>query len=332
MADHPDAPLEEHLWSIAVARIVLGADVHVQAPPNLAYDDFPLLLDAGIDDWGGVSPVTLDHVNPEAPWPAVERLREACRSRGLELAPRLPLYPEHVADLERWADPAVAPAIRRAADAHGPRARGPLGAGRARRRAVPRRSRPGAARARRGRAGRGGAGAALRRARPRAGAGARGGRPASARGLRRRGDVRRHAERPVHERLLLPLRLLRLLEGKARREPARAGVPRAARGDRAARAGGVGARRDGGVPPGRDPPVVHGRLLRERRRGDQGSGAGDARARVLRARDLAGRGDARARPRDVPRAPARPRASARCRARPPRSSTTRCARSSAPTR
>ena len=119
MADHPDASLEEHLWSIAVARIVLGADVHVQAPPNLAYDDFPLLLDAGIDDWGGVSPVTLDHVNPEAPWPAVERLREACRSRGLELAPRLPLYPEHVADLERWADPSVAPAIRRAADAHG---------------------------------------------------------------------------------------------------------------------------------------------------------------------------------------------------------------------
>ena len=119
MADHPDAPLEEHLWSVAVARIVLGPGVHVQAPPNLAYDDFPLLLDAGIDDWGGVSPVTADHVNPEAPWPAVERLREACHARGLELAPRLPLYPEHVADLDRWADPAVAPAIRRAADAHG---------------------------------------------------------------------------------------------------------------------------------------------------------------------------------------------------------------------
>jgi FO synthase len=119
MADHPDASLEEHLWSVAVARIVLGSDVHVQAPPNLAYDDFPLLLDAGIDDWGGVSPVTLDHVNPEAPWPAVERLRDACRSRGLELAARLPLYPEHVAELERWVDPAVAPAVRRVADAAG---------------------------------------------------------------------------------------------------------------------------------------------------------------------------------------------------------------------
>jgi FO synthase len=119
MAGHPDASMEEHLWSIAVARIVLGPYVHVQAPPNLAYEDFPLLLDAGIDDWGGVSPVTLDHVNPEAPWPDVERLAAACRSRGLELVPRLPLYPEHVAELDRWADPAVAPAIRRASDAHG---------------------------------------------------------------------------------------------------------------------------------------------------------------------------------------------------------------------
>jgi FO synthase len=119
MADHPDAAFEEQLWSVAVARIVLGPEVHVQAPPNLAQHDFPLLLDAGIDDWGGVSPVTIDHVNPEAPWPDVERLRDACRSRGLELAARLPLYPEHVADLDRWADRAVAPAIRRAADAHG---------------------------------------------------------------------------------------------------------------------------------------------------------------------------------------------------------------------
>ena len=119
MAGEPDAPLDEHLWSVAAARIVLGSEIHVQAPPNLAYDDFPLLLDAGIDDWGGVSPVTVDHVNPEAPWPEIERLAAACRSRGLELAPRLPLYPEHVADLGRWSDPDVAPAIRRAADAHG---------------------------------------------------------------------------------------------------------------------------------------------------------------------------------------------------------------------
>ncbi|MGH3133074.1 MAG: 5-amino-6-(D-ribitylamino)uracil--L-tyrosine 4-hydroxyphenyl transferase CofH, partial [Gaiellaceae bacterium] len=119
MAAHPEPSFEEHLWTIAAARILLGPDWHVQAPPNLAYEDFPGLLDAGIDDWGGVSPVTIDHVNPEAPWPEIERLAEATRGRGLELAPRLAIYPEQVADLERWVDPAVAPHVRRAADAAG---------------------------------------------------------------------------------------------------------------------------------------------------------------------------------------------------------------------
>ena len=119
MASHPEPSLDDHLWTIAVARILLGPAWHVQAPPNLAFDDFPRLLDAGIDDWGGVSPVTIDHVNPEAPWPELERLAEATRSRGLELAPRLPLYPEYVAELDRWVDPAVAPHVRRAADASG---------------------------------------------------------------------------------------------------------------------------------------------------------------------------------------------------------------------
>jgi FO synthase len=119
MAAHPEPSLGEHLWTIAAARILLGPRWHVQAPPNLAFDDFPRLLDAGIDDWGGVSPVTIDHVNPEAPWPELERLAEATRSRGLELAPRLAVYPEYVADLERWVDPAVAPFVRRAADATG---------------------------------------------------------------------------------------------------------------------------------------------------------------------------------------------------------------------
>jgi FO synthase len=119
MASHPGPTLDDHLWTIAVARILLGSSWHVQAPPNLAYDDFPRLLDAGIDDWGGVSPVTIDHVNPEAPWPEVERLAAATRSRGLELAARLPLYPEHLADLERWVDPVVAPYVLRVSDAAG---------------------------------------------------------------------------------------------------------------------------------------------------------------------------------------------------------------------
>ena len=119
MASHPEPSLDDHLWSIAATRILLGPGCHVQAPPNLAFDDFPRLLDAGIDDWGGVSPVTIDHVNPEAPWPDVARLREATESRGLELAARLPLYPEHVAELARWVDPAVAPHVLRASDASG---------------------------------------------------------------------------------------------------------------------------------------------------------------------------------------------------------------------
>ena len=119
MAAHPEPSFDEHLWTIAVARILLGPDAHVQAPPNLAYDDFPRLLDAGIDDWGGVSQVTIDHVNPEAPWPEIALLEEATRSRGLELAPRLAIYPEYLADLERWVDPAVAPYVRRASDSVG---------------------------------------------------------------------------------------------------------------------------------------------------------------------------------------------------------------------
>jgi FO synthase len=119
MADHSEPSLDEHLWTIAAARIVLGPHAHVQAPPNLAYDDFPRLLDAGIDDWGGISPVTIDHVNPEAPWPDVERLRAATESRGLDLAPRLAVYPEYVGDLDTWCDPGVAPAVRRRADALG---------------------------------------------------------------------------------------------------------------------------------------------------------------------------------------------------------------------
>ena len=77
------------------------------------------MLEAGIDDWGGVSPVTIDHVNPEAPWPELDRLRAGTEAKGFALVPRLPLYPEHVADLETWVDPAVQLHVRRAADALG---------------------------------------------------------------------------------------------------------------------------------------------------------------------------------------------------------------------
>jgi FO synthase len=117
MAEAPEPSIEEHLWTIAAARVLLPAGVHVQAPPNLAFDQFPRLLDAGIDDWGGVSPVTIDHVNPEAPWPDLERLEEATESRGLQLAARLPVYPEFVSG--RWLDPRVMPHVLRASDAMG---------------------------------------------------------------------------------------------------------------------------------------------------------------------------------------------------------------------
>jgi FO synthase len=117
MADAGEPSLDELLWTIAVARIILGPRAHLQAPPNLSYGDFPRLLDAGIDDWGGVSPVTIDHVNPEAPWPELELLRAGTESRELELAPRLPVYPEWISGA--WIDPNVMPSVLRASDALG---------------------------------------------------------------------------------------------------------------------------------------------------------------------------------------------------------------------
>jgi FO synthase len=117
MAEHPEPSLDDHLWTIAAARLLLPRDVAVQAPPNLAFDDFPRLLDAGIDDWGGVSPVTIDHVNPEAPWPDLVRLGRATRSRLLNLAARLPVYPDHLD--QRWLDQAMYGHVLRAADALG---------------------------------------------------------------------------------------------------------------------------------------------------------------------------------------------------------------------
>jgi len=117
MASHREPSLEELLWTAAVARLVLPPEVHVQVPPNLSYDEFPRLLDAGIDDWGGISPVTIDHVNPEAPWPEIERLRAATEARGLALAPRLPAYPEFVSG--RWLAPRVLTAALHLSDADG---------------------------------------------------------------------------------------------------------------------------------------------------------------------------------------------------------------------
>jgi FO synthase len=103
MHDAPACPPEDYLRTLAMARLILPDDVHLQAPPNLS-DDFAVLLDAGIDDWGGVSPVTADHVNPERPWPALERLREVTEASGHVLAPRLTIYPEYALEPARWVD------------------------------------------------------------------------------------------------------------------------------------------------------------------------------------------------------------------------------------
>jgi len=115
MVAAPEPSLDDHLWTIAVARLILPDEVALQAPPNLAHGDFPRLLEAGIDDWGGVSPVTPDHVNPEAPWPELARLEAATAASGLTLLPRLTVYPRFVNDA--WLEPTTLGPVLRLADA-----------------------------------------------------------------------------------------------------------------------------------------------------------------------------------------------------------------------
>ena len=96
MARHAEPSLEDMLRTLAIARLILGPQMNLQAPPNLSYEDFPRLLDAGINDWGGISPVTKDFINPEAAWPQISRLRTETEARGFVLRERLALYPEFV--------------------------------------------------------------------------------------------------------------------------------------------------------------------------------------------------------------------------------------------
>ena len=111
-------PTGDYLEAIALARLILPMDIHLQAPPNLS-DDFAVLLDAGIDDWGGVSPITADHVNPERPWPDLDRLRAVTESAGFVLAPRLTIYPEFALDPDRWLDDGLRFAVLDRSDAEG---------------------------------------------------------------------------------------------------------------------------------------------------------------------------------------------------------------------
>jgi 7,8-didemethyl-8-hydroxy-5-deazariboflavin synthase CofG subunit len=94
MARHPEPSLDDMLRTLALARLILGPHMNLQAPPNLSYADFPRLLEAGINDWGGISPVTKDFINPEAAWPQISKLRHETEARGFLLRERLALYPE----------------------------------------------------------------------------------------------------------------------------------------------------------------------------------------------------------------------------------------------
>ncbi len=144
-----DLELEEHRAAIAVTRLVLGPKARVQAPPNLVdLAECRALLDAGVDDWGGVSPLTPDHVNPERPWPSLDRLRSVTADSGFDLRARLTVHPEYVVAGEPWLDPRVVPARGGAGRTRRPRAprrppRGPALAGARRRlRPPPRRRGP----------------------------------------------------------------------------------------------------------------------------------------------------------------------------------------------
>ena len=119
MAQHDEPSLDEHLWTIAIARILFGAAMNIQAPPNLRAGSLARLVAAGINDWGGVSPVTPDHVNPERPWPALDALARETAAAGKVLVERLAVYPKFVQEQDRWIDPTLHARVLRMSDSEG---------------------------------------------------------------------------------------------------------------------------------------------------------------------------------------------------------------------
>lgn len=119
MRDWPEPDLDDLAWTVAVARLVMGGAMSVQAPPNLSPGGLVHLVGAGVNDWGGVSPVTPDFVNPEAPWPHLQRLADETAAAGKLLIERLTVYPAYAMDAGRWVDPNLAPSIRRQIDGEG---------------------------------------------------------------------------------------------------------------------------------------------------------------------------------------------------------------------
>ena len=119
MADAPAATLEEHLWTIALARLIFPPEMNLQAPPNLSPGVLTRLVEAGVNDWGGVSPVTPDHVNPEAAWPHLDDLAAATRHAGKTLTERLAIYPAYARDGADWVDPALLKPLYDSSDGQG---------------------------------------------------------------------------------------------------------------------------------------------------------------------------------------------------------------------
>ncbi|CAG4883607.1 7,8-didemethyl-8-hydroxy-5-deazariboflavin synthase / 5-amino-6-(D-ribitylamino)uracil--L-tyrosine 4-hydroxyphenyl transferase [Georgfuchsia toluolica] len=119
MSGAAEPSIEDLCWTIAVARIIFGAKANIQAPPNLSPHYLSALINAGINDLGGISPVTPDYVNPEAPWPHLHLLARETEIAGKTLVPRLPLYPKLVQQVEEWVDPELQQAVRMRADASG---------------------------------------------------------------------------------------------------------------------------------------------------------------------------------------------------------------------
>jgi FO synthase len=114
-----DATTDDLLWTVAVARLLLGPEMNIQVPPNLSSRDYPVFLLAGINDWGGISPLTIDYVNPEAPWPRMAELRDRTEAMGFELRPRLPVYPEYFVETDRYLPETLKSKVVALADAAG---------------------------------------------------------------------------------------------------------------------------------------------------------------------------------------------------------------------
>jgi len=119
MANAPEPSLDELCWSIALARILFGPEIGIQAPPNLSAGGLGPLIDAGINDWGGVSPLTPDFVNPEAPWPHLDKLARETNAAGKHLQERLTIYPRYAVANARWVDPGLRSAVLQGMDIEG---------------------------------------------------------------------------------------------------------------------------------------------------------------------------------------------------------------------